>query len=124
MFYAAMGDTTGNPALDGLLPFINLGVLVVVVIMVITRRGFIPSWSLEDCQTSRDRELAEIKAQYDRAVAFLQQQLDHVEAERRDLRHQLDTLQRTTTEQVVPVLIEANRITSKYLDTLARQTQL
>jgi hypothetical protein len=124
MIFAAMGESTGSPVLDSFLPFINLGVLVVLVGMVITRRGFIPSWSLEDCENSRDRELSEIKAQYDRAVAFLQQQLDHVESERRDLRHQLDTLQRTTTEQVVPVLIEANRITSKYLDTLARHTQL
>jgi hypothetical protein len=121
MLFYAMAESTGSPVLDSFLPFINLGVLVVVVGMVLTRRGFIPSWSLQDCETSRDRELAETRAQYDRAVAFLQAQMDRVEAERRDLRHQLDTLQRTTTEQVVPVLIEANRITSQYLDTLSRQ---
>jgi hypothetical protein len=124
MWATAMADTTGSPILDGFLPFANLGVLVVVVVMVITRRGFIPSWTLDSCETSRERELAEARAQHDRTVAFLQTQLDAADAERRDLRHQLDVLQRTTTEQVVPVLIEANRIMSQYLDTLARSSRL
>jgi hypothetical protein len=121
MWLAALGDSTGSPILDSFLPFANLGILVVLVVMVIARRGFVPSWALDDCEHSRDRELAETRAQYDRAVAFLQAQMDRVEADRQDLRRQLDVMQRTTTEQVVPVLIEANRITSLYLDTLTRQ---
>jgi hypothetical protein len=122
----AAGDmmSTGSPTLDALLPFVNLGVLAVVVIMVITRRGFVPAWSLSDAEKDRDRERQEIKEQYDRAIAFLREQVNSLERERRELRDQVDALSRNASEQVLPALLEANRITALYVDALARRAPL
>jgi hypothetical protein len=116
--------STGSATLDSLLPFVNLGVLAVVVIMVITRRGFIPAWSLTDAERGRERELQEMKAQYDRAISFLREQVDQLERERRELRDQVDALSRNASEQVLPALLEANRITALYVDALARRAPL
>jgi hypothetical protein len=97
-------ETTGSPVIDTLLPFLNLGVIVVIVLMVVTKTGLVPKWSLDDAQTQHDRELNDLKAQ-----------LAALKADN-------DKLADTMLSQAIPALTEANRLSAQWLDYQNRRT--
>jgi hypothetical protein len=102
-------------------PYLNLGVIVSLVIMAVTKRGFIPKWVLDDQERVHASGLVELKTSHERELAQIRRELEAAvtrEEEYKRLNQDLQTYQR---EQLQPALIESTRIVSAYVQALARR---
>lgn len=131
----AATDTTGTGSpIDLILPYLNLGIIVVLVLLFATKTGIVPKWSLDDAEkrhetentdqdTQHARELADKEAAHARELALKDAQLTGLQTDKDELKRTNEQLTRVAQEQFLPALIEANRLTALYVDTIARRGQ-
>jgi cell division protein FtsB len=97
-FVYLAAESSGNLALDQLLPFLNLGIIVVLVGLIMTKTGLVPKWVLDDAIAVHDRETADLKAQIT------------------ELKADNDKLADTMLTQAIPALTEANRLSAQWVE--------
>lgn len=131
--WAATGDTsTGSSLLDSLLPYLNLGIVVIAVLLFATKTGIVPKWTLDEAERRHQkekqdddadhvRELSAAEAAHQRETEALNQLIQRLERDKQELTHTNEQLTRVAQEQFLPALIEANRLTALYVDTIARR---
>lgn len=104
-----------------LIPYLNLGVIVVLVIMAATKKGFIPKWVLDDQEKTSAASLDELKRAHAAELAAVAARADAAEkreSEYKQLNADLQTYQR---DQLQPALIETTRVVSAYVSALAKR---
>lgn len=104
-----------------LVPYLNLGVIVVLVIMTATKKGFIPKWVLEDEETAHASAITELKAAHDREVASEIARREAAELREEEYKRINADLQTYQRDQLQPALIETTRVVSAYVQALARK---
>jgi hypothetical protein len=109
-----------NP-LDPYQSLINVGIIGVLVVLIVTKTGFVPKWVLDDAERRAVQDATDAQAQHDRVVSLLQAQIDQLKHDRSELKAANDQITRVTQDQFLPALIEANRLTALYVETLARR---
>lgn len=107
--------------LNQIFTFAQFGLLGVFFVMLISKKYVVPKWTLDSLEESHKRELEDKDKAYAREIAIRDQQLAASEQRERDLKKNLDDLQDLTRQQMLPAMIEANRLTALYVDTLARR---
>lgn len=107
----AVTPATGSGALDILLPFINFGLIAVLLIMAVKKVGFVPKWTLDDLKEAHEREL-KVK---DQVIAGK-------DADLRELKEANSALQMLTREQVIPALVRSNQLSADYVQQLAERS--
>lgn len=112
---------TGQPQIDSLIPYLNLGLIVVLLVMFLKNIGIVPKWTYDDLKTTHEAEVTQLKDAHDREVAFRDAQIAALQADKAELKTANDALTKVTQEQFLPALIEANRLTSEYVNELARR---
>jgi len=101
--------------------FAQFGLLGIFFVMIISRKFIVPKWTLDTLEENHTRELDKQEEAHVRELAVKDAQLAMVEADKRELKKNLDDLQELTRQQLLPAMIEANRLTAAYVDTLARR---
>lgn len=114
-------ETTGSRTLDTLLPYLNLGLITVLVLLFVTKTGIVPKWSLDDSDKRHRNEMADKDAAHSRELALKDAQIAALQNDKDELRRTNEQLTRVAQEQFLPALIEANRLTALYVDTIARR---
>lgn len=117
----ADGAVPGVDPVAQLIPYLNLGVIVILVIMAVTKKGFIPKWVLDDTIAANDKVITELKEAHARELGQEKERADSAEkreAEYKQLNHDLQNYQR---DQLQPALIETTRVVSAYVQALARK---
>jgi hypothetical protein len=117
----AVAETTGSPVIDLVLPFLNLGVIVVIVLMVVTKTGLVPKWVLDDAVKAHDREVADLKEVHERELAGKNAQIGQLLSDRMDLKEDNDKLADTMLNRAIPALTEANRLSAQWIDAQNRR---
>lgn len=110
-----------NVDLNQIFTFAQFGLLGVFFVMLISKKFVVPKWTLDTLEETHARELQDKTDAHARELAIRDQQLAASEAREKDLKKNLDDLQDLTRQQMLPAMIEANRLTSLYVDTLARR---
>lgn len=113
--------TTGNGVIDQWLPFLNFGLIGVLIIMVLTKTGFVPKWTLDKAEEKNASDVADIRSAHEREIALLKEQIAVLLADKSSLKQVNDELTKVAQEQFLPALIESNRLTALYVETLARR---
>lgn len=128
MSVLATADTTPKPSGTGgsldinqIFTFAQFGLLGIFFVMLISKKFVVPKWTLDSLEQTHARELTDKDAAYAREIAIRDQQLTASETREKDLKKNLDDLQDLTRQQMLPAMIEANRLTALYVDTLARR---
>ncbi len=124
--YFAAADTT-SPVTDPIalfLPYLNLGVIVVLVIMAVTKKGFIPKWVLDDQEKLHAAGLVELKASHERELTATKTALEAAERREEEYKRLNGDLQNYQRDQLQPALIETTRVVSAYVQALARRGDL
>lgn len=118
----AAGASTGSASpIELLVPYLNLGVIVGLVIMAVTKRGFIPKWVLDDEEKAHDDALTELKAAHDREMAAEIGRREAAEKREEEYKRLNADLQNYQRDQLQPALIETTRVVSAYVQALARK---
>jgi hypothetical protein len=131
-YWATSSNETGSAVLDSLLPYLNLGIVVVLVLMFVTKTGIVPKWTLDESERrhkqERDddqhdhlRELQSKDGAHQRELAAKDSAIQLLERDKEELKRTNEQLTRVAQEQFLPALIEANRLTALYVDTIARR---
>lgn len=102
--------------------FAQFGLLGIFFVMLISKKFVVPKWTLDSLDENHKRELADKEESHNRELAIKDQQIASLEADKRELKKNLDDLQDLTRQQMLPAMIEANRLTAAYVETLARRT--
>lgn len=118
---AAEGTTSGSPAIDLILPFVNLGVIVVLVIMVVTKNGFVPKWSLDDAERRNEEQVRQLNESHAREMAAKEDQIDALQADKKELKDTNEELQNLARDRLLPALIESSRLAAAYVAELQRR---
>lgn len=113
--------SSGSNAIDQLLPFLNLGIIVVLVLMVVTKTGLVPKWVLDDAVAAHDREMADLREAHERELASKNAQIGQLLSDRVDLKEDNDKLSDTMLNKSIPALTEANRLTAQWVDAQNRR---
>jgi len=101
--------------------FAQFGLLGIFFAMIISRKFIVPKWTLDTLEENHNREIENKDEAHARELAIKDAQLAMIEADKRELKKNLDDLQELTRQQLLPAMIEANRLTAAYVDTLARR---
>lgn len=117
----AAGETATPDPIGLFLPYLNLGVIVVLVIMAVTKRGFIPKWVIDDQEKAHNETLTELKVSHERELAAEKARADAAEAREEEYKHLNRDLQTYQRDQLQPALIETTRVVSAYVQALARK---
>lgn len=112
---------TGSSMIDQLLPYLNFGLIVVLVIMFVTKTGIVPKWSLDEAEKKSATDASDTDAKHQREIDLLKEQIETLKADKAELKATNEELTKVAQEQFLPALIEANRLTALYVDTLARR---
>lgn len=115
------GTLTGVPTIDSLIPFLNLGLIVVLLVMFLKNIGVVPKWTYDELKTQHADELKTLQDAHDREMAGKDAQLAALQADKSELKATNDQLTRVAQEQFLPALIEANRLTAQYVDEIGRR---
>lgn len=107
--------------LNQIFTFAQFGLLGVFFVMLISKKYVVPKWTLDSLEQTHERELKDKADAHARELAIRDQQLAASEQREKDLKKNLDDLQDLTRQQMLPAMIEANRLTALYVDTLARR---
>lgn len=102
--------------------FAQFGLLGIFFVMLISKKFVVPKWTLDSLDENHQREMADKESAHTRELAIKDQQIASLEADKRELKKNLDDLQNLTRDQMLPAMIEANRLTAAYVETLARRT--
>lgn len=102
--------------------FAQFGLLGIFFVMLISKKFVVPKWTLDAQDENHKRELADKETAHSRELAIKDQQIASLEADKRELKKNLDDLQVLTRDQMLPAMIESNRLTAAYVETLARRT--
>lgn len=116
----AAEDVVNNP-IAGFLPYLNLGVIVLLVIMAATKKGFIPKWVLDDQEKAHADAVAATEAAHERELAAEKARADAAEAREEEYKQLNRDLQAYQRDQLQPALIETTRVVSAYVQALARK---
>lgn len=111
-----------NLDLNQIFTFAQFGLLGVFFVMLISKKYVVPKWTLDSLEETHKRELEDKDKAHERELAIRDQQLANSEQREKDLKKNLDDLQDLTRQQMLPAMIEANRLTALYVDTLARRS--
>jgi Tfp pilus assembly protein PilO len=101
--------------------FAQFGLLGVFFVMLISKKFVVPKWTLDTQDENHKRELADKEEAHARELTIKDQQIASLETDKRELKANLDNLQNLTRDQMLPAMIEANRLTAAYVDALARR---
>lgn len=118
---AAESAPTGIDPISQLIPYLNLGVIVILVIMAVTKKGFIPKWVLDDTNAAHDKVVTELKEAHARELAQEKERADATEKREEEYKRLNQDLQNYQRDQLQPALIETTRVVSAYVQALARK---
>lgn len=118
----ADASSSGNSVdISTIASFAQFGLLGIFFLMLISKKFVVPKWTLDTLEESHARLVADRDQAHVREIAVKDQQLASLEADKKELKKNLDDLQQLTRQQMLPAMIEANRLTAAYVDTLARR---
>lgn len=119
---AASTDTsTGSDILNQLLPFLNFGIVGVLVVLIATKRVFVPKWSLDDLQETHEATLRSLEEGHVRELASRDAQIAALEDDKRELKAANDKLTQLTQDKILPALFEANRLAALQVEVITRR---
>lgn len=114
----AAATTTG---IDAVLPYLNLGIIAVLVLLFITKTGIVPKWTLDEREEQHRREIDELHRANDRELAAKEAQIVTLAADKADLKADNDRLATTMLRDTIPALTEANRLTAQWIEVQNRR---
>ena len=112
---------TGNPVIDKAIPFLNIGVIAFLLFAFLKNWGVVPKWTYDALKREQEQEVARLDEVHQRELGLKDAQIAQLLADKSELKATNDELAKVAQEQFLPALIEANRLTALYVDTLARR---
>lgn len=107
--------------LSQIFTFAQFGLLGVFFVMLISKKYVVPKWTLDSLEETHKRELEDKDKAFARELVLRDATAAESTRREADLKKNLDDLQDLTRQQMLPAMIEANRLTALYVDTLARR---
>ncbi len=120
MLWAA-DTSTSTSALDAILPYLNLGIIAVLVLLFITKTGIVPKWILDERDEQHKREIDELHRAHERELVAKQAQIETLAADKAVLKSDNDRLATTMLRDTIPALTEANRLTAQWIEVQNRR---
>lgn len=102
--------------------FAQFGLLGIFFVMLVSKKFVVPKWTLDTLEDNHQREIKDRDEAFAREIATKDVLIASLEADKRELKKNLDDLQDLTRQQMLPAMIEANRLTAAYVETLARRS--
>lgn len=121
----AAADTTSDPTntiIDRAIPFLNLGIIAFLLLAFVRNWGVVPKWTYDTLKREHEQELERLALAHQRELDLKDVQLDVLAQDKAELKATNDQLTKVAQDQFLPALIEANRLTGLYVDTLARRS--
>lgn len=115
------GGGTSTIDINTIATFAQFGLLGIFFVMLISKKFVVPKWTLDTQDENHQRELSDKEQAHVRELSIKDQQIASLETDKRELKKNLDDLQNLTRDQMLPAMIEANRLTAAYVDALARR---
>lgn len=113
------------PSGDSILQFLQFGVVGLLVVLLATRKGFVPEWSLrnEEIRAAEERTRLIDAANAERARLIEAAASERAELTQRlaDKETQVNRLQALFEEQMLPALWRATDVNTRYLEELEEQ---
>lgn len=120
MSYLLAAEMAGTD-LTELATFAQFGLLGIFFVMLISKKWLVPKWTLDSLEETHARELKDKEDAHARELALRDAMLAAADKREQEFKKNLDDLQNLTREQMLPAMIEANRLTALYVETLARR---
>ena len=114
------GGSTGLD-LTQIATFAQFGLLGIFFVMLVSKKFVVPKWTLDSLEETHARELKDKDDAHARELAIRDANAAATERREVELKRNLDDLQDLTRQQMLPAMIEANRLTALYVDTLAKR---
>lgn len=124
MVVAAATDTTGSTGsevINQLLPFLNFGIVGVLIVLIATKRVFVPKWSLDDLKESQEAALTALNDSHLREIASRDTQISTLESDKAELKATNEKLTQLTQDKILPALFEANRLAALQVEVISRR---
>lgn len=119
---ASNTDTsTGSDVINQLLPFLNFGIVGVLVVLIATKRVFVPKWSLDDLRETHEVAIKSLEDSHARELAARDTQIGALEEDKRELKGTNEKLTQLTQEKILPALFEANRLAALQVEVITRR---
>ena len=119
----AATDTSSTDTINQLLPFLNFGIVGVLVILIATKRVFVPKWSLDDMKEAHEQYVQDKDDAHDREVAQLNAQIVNLENDKKELKTANEKLTQLTQDKILPALFEANRLAALQVEVISRRVR-
>lgn len=104
-----------------LIPYLNFGLIVVLLIMAVRKIGFVPRWTLDDQAEEQVKVVAAKDEAHAAITTELRERLKAAEADRNELKEANAALLKYQRDELGPALIESSRIIARYVDALSRR---
>lgn len=126
--YLSAADSSGgaSDALPGplqlILPYLNLGVFVLLCLALVLKWGLVPKWVLDEQKRSHDAEIRVKDDTHRRELAARDAQITQLTADREELKQTNNELQNLARDRLLPALIESSRLAAAYVSELQRRS--
>ena len=121
MLLWAADTSTSTSALDAFLPYLNLGIIAILVLLFVTKTGIIPKWILDERDEQHKREIEELNRSHERELAAKEAHVQLLAADKQVLKADNDRLATTMLRDTIPALTEANRLTAQWIEVQNRR---
>lgn len=120
MFILASGSSN-NFDLSVLAQIAQFGLLGIFFIMLISKKYVVPKWTLDALEVTHAARIKDKDEAHARELALRDANQAATEKREEELKKNLNDLQDLTRQQMLPAMIEANRLTALYVDILAKR---
>lgn len=114
-------DGSGSDILNSMLPFLNFGIVGVLVVLVATKRVFVPKWSLDDLKEVNDAAMNALVEAHTRELGSRDTLIAALENDKTELKAANEKLTQLTQEKILPALFEANRLAALQVEVITRR---
>lgn len=119
---ATTADPNGD-VISQLLPFLNFGVVGLLVILIATKRVFVPKWTLDDMKETQEQYAQEREDAHEREITQMNAQILNLENDKKELKTANEKLTQLTQDKILPALFEANRLAALQVEVISRRVQ-
>lgn len=111
VYVAADNTTNSGLSFDAIGPFVNVGIVGVILLCIVFKKFFVPEWVLKEAETRHQRER-------DEATVRHQREMDAKEADIVELKKMVADGAKQLNDQVIPAFTRSIDVNREYVELL------